>query len=198
MAARQNPWPSPGRTRDRHRAGLMSATGHNLVALDRGCRRVDSAAAGGVAGSRGRDAVGVAPVGDLVPESTGRGARSAAAGAAADRDGDRRPRRPGAAVCSTTSGSCAMLAAVKGARAGDAQVQLRACRSGSHTSDSGRRRKGDSIRTDLQGLEGGGIEAFRILMDGPEGQPLMGRVVLNRSRVVPPQHPVVKGRRPLG
>src|SRR5256885_70140 len=30
----QNPWPSPGRSRDRHRAGFMTALGQKLMALD--------------------------------------------------------------------------------------------------------------------------------------------------------------------
>jgi len=30
----QNPWPSPGKTRDRHRAAFLSATGQNSMSLD--------------------------------------------------------------------------------------------------------------------------------------------------------------------
>ncbi len=44
---RQIPWPSPGRSRDRHRAGLTTATGQFLLALDtRGDRRGDPIASG--------------------------------------------------------------------------------------------------------------------------------------------------------
>jgi hypothetical protein len=30
----QNPWPSPGKTRDRQRAAFLSATGHKPMSLD--------------------------------------------------------------------------------------------------------------------------------------------------------------------
>jgi len=41
VSSGQIPWPSPGRTRDRHRAGLTTASGQNSMALDTGLNHLD-------------------------------------------------------------------------------------------------------------------------------------------------------------